>query len=261
VKENDMPADALSSAPPAPAATKPPGPVGALRLLAAFRREQSDPDGFYSLLARDSVALVARHLQLGGSQVVDVGGGAGYFADAFRAHGARCLLIEPDPAELNSRGAPGRQSVLGDGYWLPLPDASIDVCFSCNVLEHVRDPAGLIDEMIRVTRPGGLVYLSYTVWLGPWGGHESAPFHYLGGNYALRRYIRRHGRKPKNVYGESMFPLGVGQVLSLVRRRADVTMVEARPRYYPPWCRFLIALPGLRELLTWNLLLILRRQE
>jgi SAM-dependent methyltransferase len=258
VKENDMPADALSSA---PSATMAPGPVGALRLLAAFRRERADPDSFYGLLARDSVALVARHIQLGGSQVVDVGGGAGYFADAFRAHGARCLLVEPDAAELYSRGAPGQQSVLGDGYWLPLPDASVDVCFSCNVLEHVRDPAGFIDEMIRVTRPGGLVYLAYTVWLGPWGGHESAPFHYLGGKYALRRYIRRHGRKPKNVYGETMFPLSVGQVLSLVRRRADVTAVEARPRYYPPWCRFLIVVPGLRELLTWNLLLILRRQE
>ena len=80
-----MPADALSSAPSAPTATIAPGPVGAFRLLAAFRREQADPDSFYSLLARDSVALVARHIQLSGSQVVDVGGGAGYFADAFRA--------------------------------------------------------------------------------------------------------------------------------------------------------------------------------
>jgi SAM-dependent methyltransferase len=258
VKENDMPADALSSAPSVAVA---PDPVGAFRLLAGFRREQSDPESFYSLLARDSIALVARHARLAGSRVVDVGGGAGYFADAFREHHAQCVLIEPDTAELYTRGAPGRASVIGDGYWLPLADASVDVCFSCNVLEHVRDPAGLIDEMIRVTRPGGLVYLSYTVWLSPWGGHESAPFHYLGGNYAMRRYVRRHGKKPKNIYGETMFPLGVGQVLSLVRRRADVRAVEARPRYYPRWCRFLIFLPGLRELLTWNLLLILRRQE
>jgi hypothetical protein len=57
-----------------------------------------------------------------------------------------------------------------------------------------------------------------------------------------------------------MFPLGVGPLLGLVRRRADVTVVEARPRYYPRWCRFLIHLPGLRELLTWNLLVILRRR-
>ena len=256
-----MSAETHPAVPSAPSATAAPGPVGALRLLAAFRREQSDPGTFYGLLARDSVALLARHGRLAGSQVVDVGGGAGYFAAAFRGHGAQCLLIEPDPAELRARGAPGPASVIGDGYWLPLASASVDMCFSCNVLEHVRDPAGFIDEMIRVTRPGGLVYVSYTVWLSPWGGHETAPFHYLGGDYAMRRYIRRHGRKPKNACGETMFPLSVGQVLSLVRQRADVTVLEARPRYYPRWCRFLIYLPGLRELLTWNLLLILRRQE
>jgi SAM-dependent methyltransferase len=252
-----MPADARPSA---PSATTVPVPVGGLRLLSAFRREQADPDAFYGLLARDSVALVARHARLAGSQVVDVGGGAGYFTDAFREHGAQCLLVEPDPAELCTRGGPRRGSVIGDGYWLPLADASMDVCFSCNVLEHVRDPGGFIDEMIRVTRPGGLVYLAYTVWLSPWGGHETSPFHYLGGHYARHRYTRRHGRKPKNVYGESMFALGVGKVLSLVRRRDDVAVVEARPRYYPRWCRLLIYVPGLRELLTWNLLVILRKQ-
>ncbi len=98
-----MPADALPSAPSAPPAAMAPGPVGALRLLAAFRHEQADPDSFYGLLARDSVALVARHARLDGSRVVDVGGGAGYFADAFRERGAQCLLVEPDPAELCTR--------------------------------------------------------------------------------------------------------------------------------------------------------------
>jgi SAM-dependent methyltransferase len=252
-----MPADALPSA---PSAIMAPGTIGAFRLLVAFRREQEDPASFYRLLARDSVALVARYARLDGSQVVEVGGGAGYFADAFQERGAQCLLVEPDSEDLCIRGAPGHASVIGDGYWLPLGDASVDVCFSSNVLEHVRDPAGLIDEMIRVTRPGGLVYLSYTVSLSPWGGHESAPLHNLGGDYALRRHTRRHGGKPKNAYRETTFPVSVGQVLSLVRRRADVAVVEARPRYYPRWCRFLIFLPGLRELLTRNLLLILRRR-
>jgi hypothetical protein len=37
-------------------------PAGSFRLLAAFRREQSDPDHFYRLLARDSVAMVERHM-------------------------------------------------------------------------------------------------------------------------------------------------------------------------------------------------------
>ncbi len=253
-----MPTDAL----PSTVSGGPPAlrPAGAFRLLAAFTREQSDPDGFYTLLARDSVALVERHTDLAGRRVVDVGGGAGYFAGVFRERGAECLLVEPDRDELYSHGAPDRATVIGDGYWLPLAEGTVDVCFSCNVLEHVKDPEGLIDEMIRVTRPGGLVYLSYTVWLSPWGGHETAPFHYLGGGYAARRYARRHGAEPKNLYGETMFPLGAGRVLSMVRRRDDVTVVEARPRYYPRWCRFLIHLPVLRELLTWNLLVVLRKQ-
>ncbi len=253
-----MPGDALPSTASGPTSAL--RPVGALSLLSAFAHEQSDPGRFYTLLAQDSVALLERHLPLAGRRVVDVGGGAGYFAAAFRDRGAECLLVEPDATELYSQGEPGRASVIGDGYWLPLAEASVDVCFSCNVLEHVKDPAGFVDEMIRVTRPGGLVYLSYTVWLSPWGGHETAPFHYLGGDYAARRYASRHGRPPKNLYGETMFPLGVGRILDLVRRRDDVTVVEARPRYYPRWCRFLIHLPGLRELLTWNLLVILRRQ-
>jgi SAM-dependent methyltransferase len=235
-------------------------PAGPFRLFTAFTREQADPDGFYTLLARDSVAVLERHVDLDGRRVVDVGGGSGYFAAAFRERGAECLLVEPDRDELYRHGDPSRASVIGDGYWLPLPEGAVDVCFSCNVLEHVKDPAGFIDELIRVTRPGGLVYLSYTAWLSPWGGHETAPFHYLGGGYAARRYARRHGQPPKNLYGQTMFPLGVGRVLALVRRRTDVTVIEARPRYYPRWCRLLIHLPGLRELLTWNLLVILRRQ-
>ena len=46
----------------------------------------------------------------------------------------------------------------------------------------------MIDEMVRVTRPGGTVFVSFTPWWSPWGGHETAPWHYLGGEYARRRY-------------------------------------------------------------------------
>ena len=258
----DAPTSTVSGVPVSGMPERGPGqlrPVGAVRLLSAFTAEQSDPARFYTLLAQDSIALVERHTPLAGARVADIGGGAGYFTAMFRQRGAQCLLVEPDRDELYRHGEPGRASVIGDGYWLPLADGSVDVCFSSNVLEHVRDPAGFIDEMIRVTRPGGLVYLSYTVWLSPWGGHESAPFHYLGGDYAARRYTSKHGHAPKNLFGQTMFPLGVGPVLALLRKRGDIAVVEARPRYYPRWCKFLIYLPGLRELATWNLLVILRR--
>ena len=53
----------------------------------------------------------------------------------------------------------------------------------------------------------------------------------------------------------------VGSVLRQMRSRTDVGIVEAMPRYYPRWCKVIVRIPGLREIATWNLLLILRRVE
>jgi uncharacterized protein YbaR (Trm112 family) len=191
-------------------------------LFRGFLSEQSDPQGFYTLLAGDAVGQIERHVDLAGRTVVDVGGGGAYYTAAFGDRGANGFLVEPDPDKLRRRGKSRRNSVVGDGYRLPIQDASVDVGFSSNVLEHVPDPGEFIDEMVRVTRPGGIVYLSYTLWLSPWAGHETSPWHFLGGPYAARRYARRHGHPPKNWYGTSLFAVGAGRVLRLVRARGDV---------------------------------------
>jgi SAM-dependent methyltransferase len=239
----------------------PRGVLRSVHLFRLFRKEQTDPDSFYAGLAEDTVRQLQRYTTLAGSTVVDIGGGAGHFTAAFRDRGARCYLFEPDSAEMLSRGAAPSGAVLADGYWLPVRDGGADICLSSNVLEHVRDPRGLIDEMVRATRPGGLIYLSYTNWFSPHGGHEMSPWHYLGSGFAERRYIRRHGQPPKNRVGTTLFPVHVGTVLRLVSSRSDVEVVDALPRYYPRWCRAIVRIPGLREIATWNLLVILRRTE
>jgi SAM-dependent methyltransferase len=230
-----------------------------VRLLSSFRAEQTDPGRFYALLGEDAVQQLSGHCSLSGRAVVDVGGGAGWFTEAFRAHGARCVLVEPDRGELCSRETVPDGAVLGDGLRLPVRDGAADIAFSSNVLEHVNDPMRLVGEMIRVTRPGGLIYLAFTNWYSPWGGHEMSPWHYLGQGFAERRYVRRYQREPKHRIGATLFPLHVGHMLSALRGRGDIEIIDARPRYYPPWCRSLVAVPVLREVATWNLLLIMRR--
>src|SRR6202050_3918403 len=235
------------------------GLLRSVRLFRLFLAEQADPDAFYSHLAQDAVGQVAEHGPLDGRTVVDVGGGGGWFTAAFRARGAHCYLFEPDPAELFSRAAVPAGAVVSDGYWLPVRDGQADVVFSSNVLEHVPDPIGLIEEMIRVTRPGGLIYLCHWHWYSPWGGHEMSPWHYLGPRFAERRYVKHHQQTPKHACGVNLYQVHIGPVLRALRARPDITMVTARPRYYPRWCRPLVRLPGVREVATWNLLLIMRR--
>ncbi len=51
-------------------------------------------------------------------------------------------------------------------------DESFDFVYSINVLEHAQPWQKLLLEMIRVLRPGGLLYLQYhPIWWSPKGHH------------------------------------------------------------------------------------------
>lgn len=236
-----------------------------LRLLSAFRFEQSDPDRFYGALADDTVALVS-DLWTGstgtdpaGLTVLDVGGGPGYFASAFTDAGMRYVGVEPDPREMHAAAPRSHRRagsfVRASGTALPLRDDSVDVCLSSNVAEHVAQPWRLGDEMLRVTRPGGLAVLSYTVWFGPFGGHEMGLTHYLGGRRAADRYARRHGHRPKNDYGSSLFAVHARDGLRWAHGTG--ALVTAFPRYHPRWAWGVTQMPGLREFAVSNLVLVL----
>ena len=232
----------------------------AVRLFLDFRHEQDDPARFYTALAEDSVAQLGRYADLDGRVVLDVGGGPGYFRNAFTGAGATYYALDADVGELSGLGEIAPGTVIGSGMQLPFADGAVDVCYSSNVLEHVPDPWRMAEEMVRVTRRGGIVFLSYTVWFGPWGGHETAPWHYLGGARARRRYTRRHGHEPKNKYGESLFPVLVRDGLRWAAGQQHGDVLDVVPRYNPWWTYWLLKVPGLREVLTWNLVIVLRRR-
>ena len=236
-----------------------------VRLLSEFRYEQRDPDRFYRFLAADTAATVS-DLWRGihgeppfGCSLLDVGGGPGYFAAAFTDAGLRYIAVEPDPGEMHSAGTvfahEPKAFVRASGMALPFADDSVDICLSSNVAEHVPRPWQLGAEMLRVTRPGGLVALSYTVWLGPFGGHEMGLSHYLGGRRAAARYARKHGHPAKNDYGSSLFAVSAAEGLQWAAGTG--MLVAAFPRYHPRWAWWLTSVPVLREFLVSNLVLVL----
>jgi SAM-dependent methyltransferase len=251
-----------AGAPPVEHPVAPLPPIGSLSrsvtLFRAFQVERSDPACFYRLLAADSARELSRFADLDGAHVLDVGGGPGYFADAFAAAGAHYGAVDADAGELAAAGRPGTNTLLASGLNLPVADGAVDVCFSSNVLEHVPDPERMGEEMLRVTRPGGTVVLSWTTWFSPWGGHETSPWHYLGGRRAADRYARRHGRRPKNDVGRTLFPTHAGPMLAWARSQAGADLVAAYPRYHPWWLRWVAHVPAVREVAVWNLVLVLR---
>jgi hypothetical protein len=57
-----------------------------------------------------------------------------------------------------------------------------------------------------------------------------------------------------------MFAASVADGLRWLRSRPDLEILELRPRYLPRWSAFVLRVPGLRELVTWNLWIVVRRR-
>lgn len=251
-------------------------------LLSDFQYEQTRPDIFYGHLAADTVNLIeavwrgatasdkkpTNHpnqpnngRSLAGTRVLDVGGGPGYFGVAFSQADAEYFTCEPDVGEMAAAGIKLQSSVRGSGLDLPFRDEVFDITYSSNVAEHVPEPWRMADEMLRVTKPGGIVIYSYTVWLGPFGGHETGLWqHYMGGEFAARRYRKKHGKEPKNRWGESLFNVSAVAGLRYGRRVGNAEFIAAFPRYHPWWAWWMVHVPVFREFAVSNLVIVLRKK-
>lgn len=139
-----------------------------------------------------------------GGIVVDLGAGAGIASYAFAQSGAHHVYaVEPDPSDEVGRGAITRLSQglpieIIDAYAekIPLPDNSVDVVYTRQVLHHILDLPTAMNECARILKPGGLFIacrehvvdneIQKQMFL------DNHPMHQLAGNenaYSLPTYL------------------------------------------------------------------------
>lgn len=241
--------------PNAPAAEDGPLPTS-WELLKLFGNEKTDPDPFYEALARRSIATF-RH-PFAGRRVLDLGCGHGYDTLAMRAAGAEVVALDMDPAKLLATGSPLEGGVRGDATRLPFPDRTFDGVYCSNLLEHTPETPPVFDEIERVLKPGGWAWVSWTNWYSPWGGHEIVPLHMLGPDLGLKLWRKMFGEPRVNVPYVELWPTYIGRILADVRRRPGLRLVDATPRYWSGQ-RWILKVPGVREVATWNCVLELER--
>lgn len=222
------------------------------QLFKLARRERIDPIPFHERTAADAMKLLRPSLD--GRLVLDLGCGPGHSTRALRSRGATVVPVDLSAVEFAGPGGPPGHQLIADGQRLPFRDGCFDGVYTSNMLEHVPDPRRALAEMTRVIRPDGWLWLSWTNWFSPWGGHDIAPFHYLGVRLGVAAHRRLRGWEPKNVPGESLFPLHIGTVLAIIQKSPDLELSDVRPRYYPSQA-WILRVPGLRELATWNCVL------
>jgi SAM-dependent methyltransferase len=124
-------------------------------------------NGDLSMLRADDRQVV-QTLHLGPTLTQDVGSGTGALTAAVAAVAPSSRVIGIDPAAPYVAFAQARHPrvlirfEVGDGQQLRFFDGSFDRTLSLLVLNFIPDRSKALDEMIRVTRPGGIV--ASAVW-------------------------------------------------------------------------------------------------
>lgn len=97
----------------------------------------------------------------------------------------------------------------------PLPDASFDVVYIDNCLEHLNAPLNVMEELYRLTRPGGVVKVIVPYFRSTWAAidptHQhtftASSFAYYDPDHIIcQRYDYTHARfkVERVVYNESL---------------------------------------------------------
>ncbi|MDX2054576.1 MAG: class I SAM-dependent methyltransferase [Polyangiaceae bacterium] len=118
---------------------------------------------------------------------------------------------------LDREGPLSRPTLVGNAEAIPLPDSSVDVVLSTQVLEHLPEPALALKEALRVLRPGGRLILSVP---GVWPAHETPHDYWRFTRDGVVHLMRSHGVDFDEVVGLGKFWATLGQMANLALYRS-----------------------------------------
>ena len=189
--------------------------------MAQTRIDFADANGYERFMGRWSRAVAGHFLQWikppPRAKWLDVGCGTGILTEAVLDLCAPASVIGIDPSsaqiEQASRGPAGARAKFqqADALSLPFPERSFDIAASALVINFIPDPLPAVQEMRRVTAPGGTV--AGYVWDF---GRELSP------SGPLRQAMRAFGAEVPAIPGTAHSSVQALQSLFAAARMASI---------------------------------------
>jgi len=163
-----------------------------------------------------------------GARVLDAGAGEGKYAGFFRAH-RYCGL---DFALGDAAWDYSDLDVVADLLALPFHDECFDACLNVVTLEHVREPAGVLQEIARTLRCGGRLLL---VVPQDWEVHQSPHDYFRFTRHGVRYLLGNAGFTDIEVQpGGGFFRLLARRLLNGLQFFPPVLVIPAALFLVPP---------------------------
>ena len=212
-----------------------------------FRRTQLDSASGVGI----SHARFARSSGLGpedlrGKLVLDVGCGAGRFAEVALSFGAHVVALDyssaVDACKANLGGNPHLEVVQGDIYRLPFPLAHFDFIYCFGVLQHTPDAQAAFAELPRFLKPGGRLAVDF---------YPKLARNLLWSKYWIRPITRRIPQPVLFRWIQKLVP----KLLPVSDLLASVPGTKGRLRYLIPIANYRGVLPlNDEQLREWSVL-------
>jgi SAM-dependent methyltransferase len=130
-----------------------------------------------------------------GVRTLEAGSGPGVCSSLLAAHGdgvrATILDVDQEALDLARARADGVMAVQGDLYRLPFAAGTFDLVFNSSTMEHLDGFDRALGEMVRVTRPGGRIFVGVPYKYGLF-----LPFNLLPARHPVSVWMGRlHSRR------------------------------------------------------------------
>lgn len=178
--------------------------------------QQARVDWFSQALSKHSAAR---------STMVDVGAGLGHFSFVGQRHLAFVVPVDIAPKLVRRLRESFPAAIVASATSLPFETNSVEFVVSSECIEHTRDPRQAVREMLRILRPGGVLFLTTPNLLWRWsvGLAELLRIRRFEGienwlsRSALRRTIIDNGGEIISTSGLHILPFQLTPLLPVIR--------------------------------------------
>lgn len=166
---------------------------------------------------KDRSYQILKMLPKGGREIIttlEVGCSDGLVSYFFKKLGKKAVAIDINKDNFDKRAIKEGVKFYQIGVEnLKFPDNSIDLIFSFNTFEHLPDPNKALQEIIRILKVDGYIYLSFgPLYMSSEGLHAyhsvTVPYcQHLFSQKAIENFIKKNKLKPHNFKGVNKYSL------------------------------------------------------
>ena len=197
-------------------------------------------DHLYLAKSFKRAQLLERYAPLSNKKLLEIGSGFGTnLATWIKSYQVDGYGTEPDGVGFGASFAASRELFVANGMdperiipvkgeTLPFADASFDIVYSANVLEHTENPLMVLEEAVRVLRPGGILHFEMPNFLSYFEGHYMVPQPPILWRSLLPQWVRLLGRDPSfaRTMRTEINPVWCRRAVERVSRKYPVRLIS-----------------------------------